>query len=64
MIQLEETQKSVIKNTELFVIPEEDRIEKEVIDGWFLEEDSYKENVSLMDYPFSIDNNYECRSQE
>ena len=63
MIQ-EETQNSVIKNTELFVIPEEDRIEKEVIDGWFLEEDSYKENVSLMDYPFSIDNNYECRSQE
>jgi len=60
----EETQKSVIKNTELFVIPEEDRIEKEVIDGWFLEEDSYKENVSLMDYPFSIDNNYECKSQE
>ena len=32
MIQ-EETQKSVIKNTELFLIPEEDRIEKEVIDG-------------------------------
>ena len=63
MIQ-EETQKNVIKNTELFVIPEEDRIGKEVIDGWFLEEDSYEENMSLMDYPFSIDNNYECKSQE
>ena len=63
MIQ-EETQKSVVKNTELFAILEEDGIDEEpVTDGWFLEEDSYEENMSLMDYPFSIDNNFERRSQ-